>query len=69
MSKVNATHLSGMKCLECGATTSVKATRSEDSSVTRIRECYNNHRFYTQETVLRMIKRSTKGKTNEKPRG
>jgi len=60
MSKVNATHLSGMKCVECRATTAVKATRSEDNTVTRIRECYNNHRFYTQETVLRMIKRSTK---------
>jgi transcriptional regulator NrdR family protein len=57
-----ATHLSGMKCLECGATTSVKATRSEDNNVTRIRECYNNHRFYTQETAIKMIKRYSVGR-------
>jgi len=62
MSKVNATHLSGMKCFKCGAITFVKATRSEDNNVTRIRECYNNHRFYTQETVVRMIKRYSVGR-------
>jgi len=38
-----------MKCLECGAATEVLSTRTWKTYVYRRRECFNGHRFSTEE--------------------
>ena len=52
-----ATHLSGMKCLECGAVSFVQHTKTEENMLVRRRECFNGHRFISHETILRMVNR------------
>jgi hypothetical protein len=45
-----------MKCPECGAWTLVKETRN---GTKRKRECANLHRFWTQESFVALIGRSS----------
>lgn len=45
-----------MKCPACGAWTFVKETRKQDDQTKKRRyECANEHRFYTVETLIRVI--------------
>ena len=48
----------GIKCPKCESTLhEVKATRKRGSTVVRVRECYNGHRFRTVETAIHKQKR------------
>lgn len=43
-----------MRCPYCGAATFVKETRGLASRPTRRRECFNEHRFTTEERLVRV---------------
>jgi transcriptional regulator NrdR family protein len=57
-----------MKCLHCGAWSSVLETREIKTHILRRRQCANNHRFTTKEflwdatnkdAILKQLKRMT----------
>jgi len=57
-----------MKCLHCGAWSSVLETREIKTHILRRRQCANNHRFTTKEflwdatnkdVILKQLKRMT----------
>ena len=52
-----STNNSGMKCPECGAISFVQHTKTVENMLVRRRECFNEHRFISHETILRMVKR------------
>jgi transcriptional regulator NrdR family protein len=56
-----------MKCPVCGVWVSIKETRQQADNTTKRRyECGNQHRFTTQEKIIKLIKPKNAKQTDGK---